>query len=62
MFFPPARLNYQSFATEEEEQAALIYNYCPIFTASVYSGSFQQCYLFEWPPEARLDQDNIMWR
>ncbi|XP_063857573.1 gamma-glutamyl hydrolase-like isoform X2 [Scylla paramamosain] len=46
-FVEEARHNNQTFATPEEEKEALIYNYCPIYTADLYSSSsFQQCYFF----------------
>lgn len=46
-FVDEARHNNQTFATPEEEKEALIYNYCPIYTADLYStSSFQQCYFF----------------
>ncbi|XP_045135265.1 gamma-glutamyl hydrolase-like isoform X1 [Portunus trituberculatus] len=46
-FVEEARHNNQTFATEEEEKEALIYNYCPMYTADLYSSSsFQQCYFF----------------
>lgn len=43
-FIGQARQNNQSFATEEEESSALIYNYEPFFTGS--TSGFVQCYLF----------------
>ncbi|KAG0719127.1 Gamma-glutamyl hydrolase [Chionoecetes opilio] len=46
-FVEQARHNNQSFPTPEKEQAALIYNYCPVYTATRYRSSFQQCYFFE---------------
>ncbi|XP_042205919.1 gamma-glutamyl hydrolase-like [Homarus americanus] len=46
-FVEKARLNNQTFPTEEEEIAALIYNHSPIYTATLYPSSFQQCYFFK---------------
>lgn len=47
-FIEQARANPQTFPTTEEEEAALIYNYSPTYTANLYSSSsFQQCYFFE---------------
>lgn len=45
-FVDQARQNNQAFATPEEEQAALIYNYCPVYIANLYKSSFQQAYFF----------------
>lgn len=45
-FVNKARLNNQTFPTEEEEIASLIYNYSPIYIATLYRSAFQQCYFF----------------
>ena len=44
-FVNQARLNQHRFASPEEESAALIYNFTPVYTGKV--SSFDQCYFFE---------------
>uniref|UniRef100_A0A5F8H609 folate gamma-glutamyl hydrolase n=1 Tax=Monodelphis domestica TaxID=13616 RepID=A0A5F8H609_MONDO len=44
-FVNEARKSHHRFASKEEEEKALIYNYEPVFTGN-YS-SFQQCYFFD---------------
>lgn len=46
-FVNQARLNQHKFATQEEEDAALIYNYDPVYTGNV--SNFEQCYFFKSP-------------
>ena len=46
-FVDQARLNSRKFPSWEEESAALIYNYEPVFTAKEDPDHFDQCYFFE---------------
>ena len=41
---PAARKNFHSFASEEQENKALIYNYNPVYTGQ--QSPFEQIYLF----------------
>ena len=43
-FVNEARYSKHKFRTIEEEQSAIIYNYCPIYTGNI--STFQQCYIF----------------
>ncbi|XP_069985038.1 gamma-glutamyl hydrolase [Penaeus vannamei] len=47
LFVDKARRNNQTFGSEEEEAAALIYNHSPTYISQLYRSSFQQCYFFE---------------
>ncbi|XP_044538540.1 gamma-glutamyl hydrolase [Gracilinanus agilis] len=44
-FVNEARKSHHRFASKEEEEKALIYNYNPVFTGNF--SSFQQCYFFD---------------
>ncbi|XP_045416653.1 gamma-glutamyl hydrolase [Lemur catta] len=44
-FVNEARKNNHHFASESEEQKALIYQFYPVFTGNI--SSFQQCYIFD---------------
>lgn len=45
-FAQQARANDRAFARPADEQAALIYNYEPVFTLPKISTEFEQCYFF----------------
>ena len=43
-FVNEARYSKHKFETLEEEESALIYNYCPVYTGKI--ANFEQCYMF----------------
>ena len=49
-FVNEARYSKHKFPTIEEEQSALIYNYCPVYTGKV--SKFDQCYIFNKTSQA----------
>jgi hypothetical protein len=51
-FAQQARANGRAFGSASDEQAALIYNYEPVFTLPKISTEFEQCYFFPAAAEA----------
>ncbi|XP_078691469.1 gamma-glutamyl hydrolase-like isoform X1 [Branchiostoma floridae x Branchiostoma belcheri] len=46
-FISEARRSQHEFPSPEEERAALIYNYTPVYTGNTDTAHFEQCYFFD---------------